>query len=193
MQKLNRASLVGVFVFDDVWLRWNFSMRGETQRQSRRSFTPHFIAPTSSRRFLSSEFCRRAAAEREAEWYRQSQIKREEHRKSLAPSANHKRSRRKRAGGRKWHLLNSFSRCKAREGEENPLNSWFTKRIKRNASIPEPCARFVCETRPGYIYKLYAHSNRFNDFSELIVYVYAYRNKNALNKRIERRKLWDEH
>jgi hypothetical protein len=37
----------------------------------------------------------------------------------------------------------------------------------------------------GRIYKLYAHSNRFNDFPELIVYVYAQRNKSALNKRIE--------
>lgn len=27
--------------------------------------------------------------------------------------------------------------------------------------------------RVGCIYKLYAHSNHFNDFSELIVYVYA--------------------
>lgn len=47
-----------------------------------------------------------------------------EKKKRQAPSVNHKRSRAVAAGGRKCHLLISFSRNKA---SENPLNLWFTR------------------------------------------------------------------
>lgn len=45
----------------------------------------------------------------------------------------------------------------------------------------------------GYIYKLYAHSNRFNDFSELIVYVYAHNVIKTHSIKESEKELWDEH
>lgn len=70
--------------------------------------------------------------------------------KSLAPSANHKRSRRKDQTGGNGIFSTHFHAVKRNEGEENPLNLWFTKRIKRNKNRFQPrAARFVCEIRRG--------------------------------------------
>lgn len=150
-------------------------MKNYTERFSRRLCWPvcsHLIFIT----FFpatAAEFChqrQREVERKRCRSYRQTDAEQ----KTLSAVGKPQRSRRNQqsARKRKCHLLNSFSRNKASQTLSIYGLHSGSKETKI-VSISREAIRLWNPSGCGCIYKLYAHSNRFNDFPELIVYVYA--------------------